>query len=355
LRHHRDAFAMLTPAAALLLAVLALTPTRTFAHSASETTSTSGSSRLSNDFANLNPAPEPPSFASTPDQAASVSSASSATTSDVDLTKKLSDLVASLISVLIQFNYDTGYGPKDTERVTANIQPVIPISVNEDWNLIVRTIVSIVYQGSLADSIDSEFGLGDTVQRFFFSPKEPASGVILAAGPAALWPTGTKPLIRPEQFGLGLTVLALRQDKGWTYGVLASHVSGVTESDDHPDINATFLQPLVSYTWPSATSLTFNTESNYDWTAEEWIILFNVIVGQLVKIGKQPVQFFKGRSGRASSEDWWELFVGPRVAVDITENWSLSLRADFGGFGIFDADLSWQVVDLAACHWRFEK
>ncbi len=282
LRHHRDAFAMLTPAAALLLAVLALTPTRTFAQSESETTSTSGSSRLSNDFANLNPAPEPPSFASTPDQAGGVSSASSAATSDVNLAKKLANLVASLISVLIQFNYDTGYGPKDTERVTANIQPVIPISVNEDWNLIVRTIVSIVYQGSLADSID-------------------------------------------------------------------------TESDDHPDINATFLQPLVSYTWPSATSLTFNTESNYDWTAEEWIILFNVIVGQLVKIGKQPVQFFKGRSGRASSEDWWELFVGARVAVDITENWSLSLRADFGGFGIFDADLSWQVVDLAACHWRFEK
>ncbi len=219
------------------------------------------------------------------------------------LAKKLSNPVASLISVPFQFNYDAGYGPKDAGRAVVNIQPVIPFSISEDWNLIVRTIVPIIYQGSLADSVNSEFGLGDTVQSFFFSPKEPVGGWILAAGPVALWPTGTEPAIRSEQFGLGPTVLALRQDHGWTYGMLANHLWGVTESDDHPDVNATFLQPFVSYTWPTATTLALNTESTYDWTRGYWTVPINLSVSQLVKFGTQPVQFSLGGRYYAESPE----------------------------------------------------
>jgi hypothetical protein len=219
------------------------------------------------------------------------------------LAKKLSNPVASLISVPLQFNYDAGYGPKDAGRAVLNIQPVIPFSISEDWNLIVRTIVPIVSQGSLSDSIDSEFGLGDAVQSFFFSPKEPVGGWILAAGPVALWPTGTEPAIRSEQLGFGPTVLALRQESGWTYGMLANHLWGVTESDDHPDVNATFLQPFVSYTWPTATTLALNTESTYDWTGGDWTVPINLSVSQLVKFGTQPVQFSLGGRYYAESPD----------------------------------------------------
>ena len=79
----------------------------------------------------------------------------------VALAKKLSNPVASLISVPLQFNYDEGFGPKDAYKLTLNVQPVIPISLNDDWNLIIRTIVPVVYQDSLADGIDSRFGMGD--------------------------------------------------------------------------------------------------------------------------------------------------------------------------------------------------
>ncbi len=211
-----------------------------------------------------------------------------------ELAMKLNNPVASLISVPFQFNLDTGLGPKDAERLTLNIQPVIPFSISEDWNLITRTIVPVVYQGSLADGIDSEFGMGDIVQSFFFSPKEPVGGWILAAGPVALWPTGTNPALRSEQLGFGPTALALRQDGGWTFGLLANHLWGVTESDDHPDVNATFLQPFLGYTWPSATTITANLESTYDWTGEQWTVPVNLIVSQVIKIGNQPVQVFLG-------------------------------------------------------------
>ncbi len=230
-----------------------------------------------------------------------------------ELAMKLSNPVASLISVPFQFNYDTGYGPNDAERLVLNVQPVIPFSLSEDWNLIVRTILPVVYQGSLSESIESEFGLGDTVQSFFFSPKENVNGWILAVGPVVLWPTGTDPLLRSEQFGLGPTALALRQEGGWTYGALVNHIFGITDSDDHADVNATFLQPFVSYTWPSATTVGFNTETTYDWTGEQWTVPLNVFASQLVNFSGQPVSFSVGgryyAESPANGPEWGVRFV----------------------------------------------
>ena len=219
------------------------------------------------------------------------------------LAKKLSNPISDLISVPFQFNYDDGYGPKNAGRLTLNIQPVIPFSISEEWNLITRTIVPVIYQESPAASLDDEFGLGDITQSFFFSPKKPVGGWILGAGPVVLWPTGTNPQLRSEQLGLGPTAVALRQDGGWTYGILANHIWAVTESDDHPTVNSTYLQPFLSYTFKTATSVTINTESSYNWTEEEWTVPLNLMVGQIVKLGKLPVQFTLGGRYYAESPD----------------------------------------------------
>ena len=219
------------------------------------------------------------------------------------LAKKLSNPVSDLISVPFQFNYDDGFGPKDGGRITLNIQPVIPFSISENWNLITRTIVPVIYQESPAASIGDESGLGDITQSFFFSPKKPVGGWILGAGPVALWPTGTNPYLRSEQFGLGPTAVALRQHDGWTYGILANHIWAITESDDHPTVNSTFLQPFLSYTFKTATSITINSESSYDWTEEEWTVPLNLMVGQIVRFGKLPVQFELGGRYYADAPD----------------------------------------------------
>lgn len=220
-----------------------------------------------------------------------------------ELAKKLSNPVASLISVPLQFNYDNGYGEEDAGRLTLNVQPVIPFSISEDWNLILRTIVPVIYQEAATQDQGDQFGLGDTTQSFFFSPKEPIHGWIFALGPVALWPTGTEPELRSEQLGLGPTALALRQHKGWTYGILANHIWGVTDSDDQARVNSTFLQPFLSYTWSSATTLTLNTESTYDWTNEQWTVPLNLMGSQVIRFGHQPVQFFLGGRYYAESPE----------------------------------------------------
>ncbi len=215
-----------------------------------------------------------------------------------ELAKKLSNPVASLISVPFQENMDWGGGvDEDGFKSTLNVQPVVPIDINDDANLIVRTIMPIIYQDDITGEGQSEFGLGDVVQSFFFSPKKPtAGGIIWGAGPVFLYPTATSRSTGGEKWGVGPTVVVLKQIGHATVGVLANHIWSVAGDDNRNDVSATFVQPFYSYTTPKATTYTINTESTYDWEAEKWSVPINVTVSQLVKIGKQPVSF--GIGGR---------------------------------------------------------
>jgi hypothetical protein len=212
-----------------------------------------------------------------------------------ELAKKLQNPVASLISVPLQANWDFGIGVNDATRFTLNVQPVIPLSLNEDVNLIIRTIVPIIDAESPAPGIDDASGLGDSVQSFFFSPKQPtAGGWILGAGPVLLWPTATDSLLGSEKWGAGPTALALKQANGWTFGVLANHLWSYAGDEDRGEVNATFLQPFVSFTTKTQTTFAFNTESTYDWTNEQWNVPLNFTVSQLFKVGGAPLQISVG-------------------------------------------------------------
>ncbi len=213
---------------------------------------------------------------------------------EVDLAKQLANPVSSLISVPFQANWDFGIGVNDASRFTLNVQPVIPLSLNDDWNLIIRTILPVIDAESPAPGIADASGLGDTVQSFFFSPKEPVNGWILAAGPVALWPTATDSQLGSEKWGLGPTGLALKQSGPWTYGVLANHLWSIAGDDSRDAVNATFLQPFCSYITSTKTTFTLNLESTYDWTHEQWSVPVNAVVSQLFKVGGQPMQAFVG-------------------------------------------------------------
>ena len=213
---------------------------------------------------------------------------------DADLSRKLANPVADLISVPIQSNTDFGVGTGDGTVWRTNIQPVIPFGISEDWNLISRTILPVIDQEGLApagDALDAS-GLGDTVQSFFFSPKE--SSPIWGVGPVLLIPSATDDLLGGEKWGIGPTAVILKQEGPWTYGALANHLWDFAGDDNRGAVNATFLQPFVSYITPTKTTFTLNTETTYDWHNDQWIVPVNFVVSQLFKIGDQPVQAFVG-------------------------------------------------------------
>lgn len=213
------------------------------------------------------------------------------------LAKQLSNPIASLTSVPIQFNYDDGVGPTDDgERYFVNVQPVIPMSIGENWNLISRTIVPIIQQDEIFPGAGSQFGLGDTVQSLFFSPKAlTAGGWTWGFGPVFLVPTATDDLLGGEKWGAGPTGVALRQTQaGWTYGALFNHIWSFAGEDDRSDINATYLQPFISKSLGKGRTISTSLESTYDWEGEQWTVPINIGYSKVSRIGTQLVSYQGG-------------------------------------------------------------
>ena len=225
-----------------------------------------------------------------------------------DLAKQLANPISSLISVPFQANWDFGIGVNDASRFTLNIQPVVPVAINDDWNLIVRTILPIIDAESPAPGTADASGLGDVLQSFFLSPSEPIGGWILGAGPAFLWPTATNDLLGSEQWGAGPTGVALKQEGPWTYGALANHIWSYAGDETRANVNGTYLQPFLAYVTPTKTTYSLSLESSYNWDQEQWTVPVNFVVSQLIKLGSQPAQVFAGgryyAEGPAGGPEW---------------------------------------------------
>lgn len=211
-----------------------------------------------------------------------------------DLAQQLQNPVASLISVPVQANADFGIGPDDGFRLTTNVQPVVPIAVNENWNVISRTIVPIVYQSDITAPGQSQFGLGDTVQSFFFSPKEVgSSGIIWGAGPVFLIPTGTEGALSGKKWGAGPTGVLLKQSGPLSVGILVNQIWSFAGDDARGDISVGLAQPFVSYVNKDLVTYSASFDVSQDWINDTTTIPINLGISKLIK-GKQPLSIGGG-------------------------------------------------------------
>lgn len=240
--------------------------------------------------------------------------------SDAELAKKAQNPIAAMISLPMQLNYDEGYGATgDGEKWVLNVQPVVPFDLNADWNLISRTIVPLVDQKDfVAGGALDESGVGDVLQSLFFSPKVPtAGGWIWGVGPALLLPTASDKVLGSEKWALGPTAVVLKQESGWTVGVLGNHLWSVAGDDDRDDISATFVQPFLGYTTRTYTTFMINTESSYDWKRETWSVPVNLMVTQMLRVGGQPLTLQAGARYWADSPDGGPDGWGFRLALTL--------------------------------------
>lgn len=214
---------------------------------------------------------------------------------DAGLAQELTNPLAAMVSVPIQMNFDRDIGPvEDGSKITTNVQPVIPFEASPNWNLISRTIFPIIYQDDLWPGAGSQFGLGDISLSLFLSPKAPQGGIVWGAGPVFLLPTATDSLLGARKWGAGPSAVVLTTRGAWTVGMLGNHIWSFAGDAKRSDISNTFVQPFASYTWPSAWTVSVQSESAYNWKSEQWSVPVNVSVARLVRFGKLPVSLQGG-------------------------------------------------------------
>ena len=232
-----------------------------------------------------------------------------------ELAKKTQNPVADLISVPLQSNFNFNTGIKDETVYVLNVQPVIPIKLNHEWNLITRTIVPVINQPSLfpgPNSISgSAWGLGDINLSLFLSPAKPGA-IIWGVGPTFTLPTATDWRLGSGKFSLGPTAVVLTIQGPWVLGALINNQWSVAGWGDK-DVNQMLIQPFVNYNLADGWYLTSGPIVTADWEArssDRWTVPIGGGVGKLFKLGPLPINtslqaYYNVEKPRYASE--WQL------------------------------------------------
>jgi hypothetical protein len=210
-----------------------------------------------------------------------------------ELAKLSQNPVANLISVPFQNNTNFNYGRLDGTQNILNIEPVIPVTLNKDWNLITRTIFPLLWQPGMVPGQDTTFGLGDMQFSAFLSPSD-SHGLIWGAGVIAQLPTHTDSNLGNNNWGLGPTavVLRLEKDNPWVYGMLINNVWSLDTSSTAPKYNNFLLQPFVNYNLPGGTYINSVPIITANWDASsgnQWTVPLGAGIGHIFHLGRLPV------------------------------------------------------------------
>lgn len=207
-----------------------------------------------------------------------------------DLAKQSQNPISSLISVPFENISSFNNGPESAYVNVLNIKPVYPTRIAENWNLVNRAIVPVIYQGELIDGMGSKSGLGDITYQGFISPAK-SGKFIWGLGPTVSFPTGAKRLTS-DKWSAGPAFVGLTMPGNWVVGALAFNVWSFHGDDDARDVNQFSFQYFINYNLPRGWYLSMTPTITADWKADSddrWTVPFGGGFGRVFKIGNQPI------------------------------------------------------------------
>jgi len=238
--------------------------------------------------------------------------------SEGELAKEAQNPIASLISLPFQSNTNFGVGPNDATQEVLNIQPVVPFKLGNDWNLITRTILPVIYQPAIPGLSGNTFGLGDLNPTFFFSPAS-GSGLTWGIGPTFLLPTATADVLGNGKWAAGPAAVVVDTSGPWVFGALVNNVWSFAGDSDRSTINRFLMQPFVNYNLSQGWYLTSSPIVTADWAAasdQRWTVPVGGGFGKILRIGTQPVN--------TSLQGYWNA-----VSPDSGPDWTIRFQVQF--------------------------
>ncbi|HVW24504.1 MAG TPA: hypothetical protein VHC69_04010 [Polyangiaceae bacterium] len=213
------------------------------------------------------------------------------------LSKQTQNPVADLVSMPFQFNFTSNGGLGARTFLNLNFQPVIPIRLTPDFNLIARTIVPIDDVPIAAN--ERSTGFGDIQEQLFFAPSG-SGDLVWGIGPAASFPTATAEAVETGTWALGPTAVVLTMPGPWVIGALASQFFPIGDSGGSPKTNLFVLQYFVNFNFAAGWAISTAPTITANWDAargHRWTVPFGggiskttVLAGQPLSIG---VQYFR--------------------------------------------------------------
>lgn len=211
--------------------------------------------------------------------------------SEEDLAKKTQNPLSDLISVPFQNNFDFNIGPHDRTRYTLNIQPVVPFGISENWNIITRTIVPVLYQPDVTSNSGGEFGLGDINTSWWLSPSKTGK-LVWGIGPILQFPTATDDTLGTGKWAAGPSLVLLTMPGNWVVGFLANNIWSYAGDSKRDDVNQFLLQYFVNYNLPQGWYLVSAPINTANWEADSsdrWTVPLGGGAGKIVRLGKLPI------------------------------------------------------------------
>jgi hypothetical protein len=217
--------------------------------------------------------------------------------STLELAKKTQNPIADLISLPLQNNLNFGYGAKDAPHSSStqyvlNIQPVVPVHVTDELNLITRPIIPVVRQPDLIDGGDT-WGLADIQLQTYLTPSK-WDKPIVGIGPVVQFPSATNgKKLGTEKWSAGPGVVALVMPGKWVIGTLANNLWSFAGDSDRDNVNLMTVQPFVNYNFEKGWYVHTSPIITANWAAHgsdnTWTVPVGGGGGRIIRIGKLPV------------------------------------------------------------------
>lgn len=213
---------------------------------------------------------------------------SGGTADATDLAKKTQNPIADLVSLPFQFNFNSGGDLEDGTLFNLNFQPVVPVKVSQDWNLIARAIVPYL---DIPTATGSEAGTGDIIAQMFFTPTREGR-VIWGVGPVFSFPTATNAFARTGSWATGVGAVVVHNVGPWVLGGLVTNFWTVSDSGDSTEMNQLQAQPFINYNFGKGWALASAPLITANWDAEsgeQWTVPIGIGISRTTVFGKQPL------------------------------------------------------------------
>lgn len=206
-----------------------------------------------------------------------------------ELAKKSQNPVSNLISVPLQNNFNFGMGPDYGTGFNLNVQPVLPLALNRDWNLIARPIIP-VYDIPIGEG-RYKGCLGDITLETFLTPSKNRK-FIWGVGPMAIFPSATDPLLGSGKWCLGPSVVGVFMEGPWVAGALITQAWSIGGKSARPDIAPFGIQPFINYNFGKGWAVGTSPQITADWEQnrrESWTVPLGGSISRTFVLCKQPM------------------------------------------------------------------